>query len=94
MFICKINFKDLIIRHIVLIYLFLFVGISDIISQPSGGPYGPQRLDYRIPETKADILDYAINNLAKYKVPKVIEIVEEMPLTAVGKVDKKVLRTL
>ena len=43
-------------------------------------------------ETKADILKYAQDNLAKYKVPKIIEIVEEMPLTSVGKVDKKALR--
>jgi len=43
-------------------------------------------------ETKADILRYAQDNLAKYKVPKIIEIVEEMPLTSVGKVDKKALR--
>jgi len=43
-------------------------------------------------EIKADILKFAQDNLAKYKVPKIIEILEEMPLTSVGKVDKKVLR--
>ncbi|MFX0041946.1 MAG: AMP-binding protein [Candidatus Hodarchaeota archaeon] len=43
-------------------------------------------------ETKEDILKYAQDNLAKYKVPRIIEILEEMPLTSVGKVDKKVLR--
>lgn len=43
-------------------------------------------------ETKADILNYAQENLAKYKVPRFIEIIEEMPLTTVGKVDKKALR--
>lgn len=31
-------------------------------------------------------------NLAPYKVPKIIDFIAEMPLTAVGKVDKKVLR--
>jgi len=45
-------------------------------------------------DTKAEILKYAQDNLAKYKIPKIIEIVEELPLTAVGKVDKKVLRKI
>ena len=43
-------------------------------------------------ETKNDILNYAKENLASYKIPKYIEFVEEMPLTSVGKVDKKLLR--
>lgn len=41
---------------------------------------------------KADILAFSRENFAPYKVPKAIEIIEKMPLTAVGKVDKKVLR--
>ena len=41
---------------------------------------------------KNEILEYARANMAPYKVPKTIEITEEIPLTAVGKVDKKVLR--
>ena len=43
-------------------------------------------------ETKADILSYAQDNLAKYKIPKIIEFIKDMPLTSVGKVDKKALR--
>ncbi|MFX0020465.1 MAG: AMP-binding protein [Candidatus Hermodarchaeota archaeon] len=43
-------------------------------------------------ETKADIMKFAQENLAKYKVPRFIEIIKEMPLTTVGKVDKKALR--
>ena len=43
-------------------------------------------------DTKAEILKFAQENLAKYKIPREIEIVKEMPLTTVGKVDKKVLR--
>jgi long-chain acyl-CoA synthetase len=43
-------------------------------------------------ETKNDILDFARDHLAKYKVPKIIEFVEDMPLTSVGKIDKKLLR--
>jgi long-chain acyl-CoA synthetase len=41
---------------------------------------------------KKELLDHCRENLAAYKVPKVVEITEAMPLTAVGKVDKKVLR--
>jgi long-chain acyl-CoA synthetase len=41
---------------------------------------------------KADIARFAKEKCPPYEVPKVIEIIEEMPLTAVGKIDKKVLR--
>jgi len=41
---------------------------------------------------KADIARFAKEKCSPYEVPKVIEIIEEMPLTAVGKIDKKVLR--
>jgi long-chain acyl-CoA synthetase len=44
-------------------------------------------------EIKEDILKFAKENLAKYKVPKFIEILKEMPLTTIGKVDKKLLRS-
>jgi long-chain acyl-CoA synthetase len=39
-----------------------------------------------------EIMAFARSKLAPYKVPKVIEFVKSMPLTSVGKVDKKVLR--
>jgi len=39
-----------------------------------------------------DIIRFAKENCSPYEVPKVIEIIGEMPLTAVGKIDKKVLR--
>ena len=42
---------------------------------------------------KRDINAFAKEKCAPYEVPKIIEIIEEMPLTAVGKIDKKVLRT-
>jgi long-chain acyl-CoA synthetase len=45
-------------------------------------------------DVKTDILKYAQDNLAKYKVPKIIEFVEQLPLTTVGKVDKKALRKM
>ncbi|MBY9011821.1 MAG: AMP-binding protein [Candidatus Lokiarchaeota archaeon] len=41
---------------------------------------------------KNDITAFAKENCAAYEVPKLIEITEELPLTAVGKVDKKSLR--
>jgi long-chain acyl-CoA synthetase len=41
---------------------------------------------------KEDITRFAKEKCSPYEVPKVIEIIEEMPLTAVGKIDKKVLR--
>ncbi len=41
---------------------------------------------------KDKILTYCRANLAPYKVPKIIQMIDEIPLTAIGKVDKKVLR--
>lgn len=42
---------------------------------------------------KEEITIFARENCAPYEVPKIIEIVDEMPLTPVGKIDKKVLRS-
>ena len=41
---------------------------------------------------KRDIIAFAKEKVASCEVPKLIEIINEMPLTAVGKIDKKVLR--
>jgi long-chain acyl-CoA synthetase len=41
---------------------------------------------------KEDITNFAKEKCAPYEVPKKIHIIEELPLTAVGKVDKKLLR--
>lgn len=41
---------------------------------------------------KAEILKMAGEKLAPYEVPKFIEIRDELPLTSVGKIDKKALR--
>ncbi|HEY0088356.1 MAG TPA: AMP-binding protein [Candidatus Lokiarchaeia archaeon] len=41
---------------------------------------------------KEDIINFAKEKLSPYEIPKIIEIVKEMPLTAVGKIDKKILR--
>ncbi|MHA1239782.1 MAG: AMP-binding enzyme [Promethearchaeota archaeon] len=45
-------------------------------------------------EVKAEILKFAQDNLAKYKVPKFIEFLDQLPLTTIGKVDKKALRKM
>ncbi len=42
---------------------------------------------------KKEIIAYCREHMSPYKVPKIIEFIEEMPLTTVGKVDKKVLRS-
>ena len=42
---------------------------------------------------KEDIIKFAKDNCAPYEVPKIIEFTDELPLTQVGKVDKKVLRS-
>ncbi len=41
---------------------------------------------------KKNITEFAKENCSPYEVPKIIEIVKELPLTTVGKVDKKSLR--
>ena len=41
---------------------------------------------------KEDIINFAKEKCAPYEVPKKIHILDELPLTAVGKVDKKILR--
>jgi long-chain acyl-CoA synthetase len=43
-------------------------------------------------DLKADIIKFAKEHCSPYEVPKQIDLIEEMPLTAVGKIDKKVLR--
>jgi long-chain acyl-CoA synthetase len=41
---------------------------------------------------KSNILAFCREHMAPYKVPKIIEFIDAIPLTAVGKVDKKALR--
>jgi acyl-CoA synthetase (AMP-forming)/AMP-acid ligase II len=43
-------------------------------------------------DVEAELITYAKEKLAPYKVPKVIEFVDGIPLTSVGKVDKKAMR--
>lgn len=43
-------------------------------------------------EVIAELTEFCAEHLGAYKKPKIIEIVDEVPLTAAGKVDRKVLR--
>jgi long-chain acyl-CoA synthetase len=42
--------------------------------------------------TEEEIIEYCKENLAKYKVPKIVEFRDELPVSAVGKVLRKQLR--
>jgi long-chain acyl-CoA synthetase len=42
---------------------------------------------------KEEIAAYCREHMSPYKVPKIIDFIDQMPLTAVGKVDKKALRS-
>jgi long-chain acyl-CoA synthetase len=44
--------------------------------------------------TEEKVINYLKNTVAKYAVPKVVRIVDSMPLTEVQKVDKKLLRQM
>lgn len=41
---------------------------------------------------KEDIIKFSKENLAPYEVPKLFDFSEELPLTVIGKIDKKILR--
>jgi len=43
-------------------------------------------------QVKEEVLAFCREHMAPYKVPKHIHIIDEIPLTAVGKIDKKALR--
>lgn len=44
--------------------------------------------------TPEEIIEFCKKNLVKYKVPKYVEFVEELPKSAVGKILRKELRRL
>jgi acyl-CoA synthetase (AMP-forming)/AMP-acid ligase II len=60
--------------------------VKAVIQKPSGA--GAEDLA----TLEADVKAYCKENMAPYKIPKIVEFVDEIPLTAVGKVDKKALR--
>ena len=42
--------------------------------------------------TEAELLDFMRQRLAKYKLPQTVMFLEALPKTAIGKIDKKILR--
>jgi len=44
--------------------------------------------------TAKDVISYLETKVAKYAVPKFVKIVDDLPRTAVEKVDKKLLRQI
>ena len=44
--------------------------------------------------TEQEVLEYCNANLAKYKIPKIIEFIDELPKSAVGKILRKELRRM
>jgi long-chain acyl-CoA synthetase len=42
--------------------------------------------------TEKDVIDYCASKLVKYKVPKSVEFVPELPKTLIGKVLRRKLR--
>jgi acyl-CoA synthetase (AMP-forming)/AMP-acid ligase II len=56
------------------------VGMAFVVTRSGGAAVGPE------------ILAWCRDEIANYKVPRAIEIVDELPLNATGKVEKNVLR--
>jgi long-chain acyl-CoA synthetase len=44
--------------------------------------------------SREDLLEYAAARLAKYKYPREIRVVDAVPVTSVGKIDRRAVRTL
>jgi acyl-CoA synthetase (AMP-forming)/AMP-acid ligase II len=42
--------------------------------------------------SEADIIEWSREQMANYKVPRAVELIDALPLTATGKVVKEVLR--
>jgi len=85
------------------LYLHPAVELCAVVGVPDPKRQGTQMVkaiiqitaDVKAKDTKVledEIRQYCQEHMAHYKVPRVIEFINEMPLTSVGKVDKKVLR--
>lgn len=61
------------------------IQLTPAAQKPNAGKFDAEAL-------KSHITEYCRENMAPYKVPKIIEFIDAIPLTAVGKVDKKALR--
>ena len=80
-----------------------FIALSALIGSPDVNRPGSEIVNLYVelaPEAKqldpdqvqTDILEFCRAEMAAYKVPKVIHLVDAIPLTPVGKIDKKMLR--
>ena len=80
-----------------------FIALSALIGRPDEKRPGsevvtlyveltPDAKKLDVDQLRADILEFCRAEMATYKVPKVIHFVDAIPLTPVGKIDKKVLR--
>ena len=56
------------------------VGMAFVVLRPGGTP------------SASDIISWARQQMANYKVPRAVDIVDELPLNATGKVQKDILR--
>ncbi len=66
------------------------IGVPDERWQEVGRAFVVRRGDAQV--TDRDIIDHCIHNLAKFKTPKSVVFVEELPHNATGKILKRVLR--
>lgn len=73
------------------VYEAAVIGIPDEIRDESIKAYVVLHKNRDI--TKDELIDYCRLRLAKFKVPDVIEFIDEFPRTSVGKVQKHILRT-
>lgn len=62
--------------------------VVNLFVQPTAGAGLSQRA------MQDQLLTFCRNNFAPYKVPKIVEFIAELPLTSVGKINKKQLRTM
>lgn len=80
-----------------------FIACSALVGSPDAKRPGSEIVNLYVeltPEAKqsdpdkirADILEFCRAEMSAYKVPRVIHLVDAIPLTPVGKIDKKVLR--
>lgn len=65
------------------------IGVADEVMGQVAKAIVVLKLGEEMPES--DIRDYCKERIAKYKVPRFVEIREELPKTMVGKIDKKKL---
>ena len=56
------------------------VGTAFVVPEPGSAPTGPE------------LVEWARGRMANYKAPRVVELVDELPMTATGKVEKEALR--